>query len=164
VLHLERTNGTGGRPAVAQACVHLGTKAARAGCHRCAARSCHDTSPPWLASFLRLLVRRRSRYLLPLGLVQATRRNDSRLLTPKRDPGTITPERRAESTVAPLLPNISEYDFGRRDGRSSEYVSAGVAFPAFLPTARLLAFPNTTAVKRHHPFQRHLTSTHPSST
>jgi len=56
-----------------------------------------------------------------------------------------------DTDPAPLLPNISEYDFGRREGaRSSEYVSGGCSLAAFLNGA-VFGIANASPVKHHHP-------------
>ncbi len=67
-----------------------------------------------------------------------------------------------DTDPAPLLPNISEYDFGRREGQGHLNT-----FPAGVPSPRssngaVFGIANTSPVKRHRPSQRHLTSAHPS--
>src|SRR5947209_20378452 len=69
-----------------------------------------------------------------------------------------------DTDPAPLLPNISEYDFGRREGQGHLNT-----FPAGVPSPRssngaVFGIANTSPVKRHRPSQRHLTSAHPSPT
>src|SRR3989442_12924808 len=57
----------------------------------------------------------------------------------------------ATPTPLPLLPNISEYDFGRREGQGHLNT-----FPAGVPSPRssngaVFGIANTSPVKRHHP-------------
>src|SRR5207244_9577553 len=56
-----------------------------------------------------------------------------------------------DTDPAPLLPNISEYDFGRREGQGHLNT-----FPAGVPSPRssngaVFGIVNTSLVKRHHP-------------
>src|SRR5437588_12900918 len=58
-----------------------------------------------------------------------------------------------DTDPAPLLPNISEYDFGRREGQGHLNT-----FPAGVPSPRssngaVFGIANTSPVKRHRPFR-----------